>query len=93
MGNSEIHKNSYKSPGAPERWLDRPENINRIVYALYLLCAIFVLLDSILPRHSVFFFEAWFGFYAWFGFIGCVGLVLGAKLLRRILIRPEDYYD
>ena len=89
MGNSDRHK----GPGTPEHWLDRPDNINRIVYALYALCAIFALLELILPRHSFFFFEGWFGFYAGFGFIGCVGLVLGAKLLRRILMRPENYYD
>lgn len=89
MENSDRHLGQ----GVPERWLDRPENINQIVYALYALCAIFALLELILTRHSIFFFEAWFGFYAWFGFIGCVGLVLGARLFRRILMRPEDYYD
>ena len=28
-----------------------------------------------------------------YGFVACVFLVLMAKLLRRILMRPEDYYD
>lgn len=74
-------------------WLDRPENVSRIVYALFAACALFGVLDLVLPRHSVFFFEAWPGFYAWFGFIGCVGLVLAAKLMRWMLMRSEDYYD
>ncbi len=74
-------------------WLDRPENVSRIVYALFAACALFALLDLILPRHSVFSFEAWPGFYAWFGLIGCVGLVLAAKLMRWVLMRGEDYYD
>lgn len=74
-------------------WLDKPGNVNRIVYALFAACALFALLDLLLPRHSVFFFEAWPGFYAWFGFIGCVGLVLAAKLMRWVLMRREDYYD
>jgi len=76
-----------------KRWLDRPENVNRIIYVLFGACAVFVLLDLVLPRHSTFFFEAWPGFYAWFGFFGCVVLVVAAKLMRRALMRPEDYYD
>ncbi|MEQ1889332.1 MAG: hypothetical protein ABL951_09160 [Alphaproteobacteria bacterium] len=74
-------------------WLDRPANVKRIIHVLFLLCAGLAALDLMLPRHSVFFFEAWPGFYAWFGFAACVGLVLAAKLIRRLLMRPEDYYD
>ena len=33
------------------------------------------------------------GFYAFYGFLGSVGLVLTAKMLRVILMKPEDYYD
>ena len=75
------------------RWLDRPENVNRITYVLLGACALFALLDLVLARHSVFFFAAWPGFYAGFGFVGCVGLVLAAKLMRWVLMRREDYYD
>lgn len=74
-------------------WLDRPENVRGINYVVFGACAVFALLDLVLPRQSIFFFEAWPGFYAWFGFLGCVGLVVAAKLLRRVLMRPEDYYD
>ena len=28
-----------------------------------------------------------------FGFVVCVALVLAAKWLRTLLMRPEDYYD
>ena len=28
-----------------------------------------------------------------YGFVACVALVLAAKLLRRGVMRPEDYYD
>jgi len=74
-------------------WLDSPENVNRIMYALFAACALFGVIDLFLPRKSTFGFEAWPGFYSWFGFAGCVGLVMAAKLLRRLLMRPEDYYD
>lgn len=74
-------------------WLDRPANVERLVRALYLICAALVVVDVFVPKHGPFAIEHIFGFYAWFGFIACVGLVLAAKLLRRVLMRPEDYYD
>lgn len=74
-------------------WLERPGNVNRIIYALIAACAFFGMLDLVLPRHSFFPFEAWPGFYAGYGFICCVGLVLAAKVMRLFLMRREDYYD
>jgi hypothetical protein len=37
--------------------------------------------------------ESLWGFYAVYGFAACVLLVLLAKQLRKLLKRPEDYYD
>ncbi|MSP41870.1 MAG: hypothetical protein EXR08_00650 [Alphaproteobacteria bacterium] len=74
-------------------WLDQPANVRRIVYTLYAGCALFALLDLLVPRESHFFFEAWPGFFAWYGLLACVGLVLAAKVLRKLLIRREHYYD
>jgi hypothetical protein len=74
-------------------WLDQPRNVNKIVRALYLICAILVLLDLFYDKHAHFAFENWFGFYAGYGFIMCVVLVLAAKALRLFLQRDEDYYD
>ncbi len=73
-------------------FLLRPPVVNRIVYSLYAVCALSVLLDFAIHRHEQLGFAGSFGFYAWFGFVACVGLVLAAKGLRRILKRPEDYY-
>ena len=50
-------------------------------------------IDVIVPKHGPFPIEHAFGFYGLFGFIACVVLVLVAKQLRRVLMRPEDYYD
>jgi len=33
------------------------------------------------------------GMYGWYGFIGAVFLVLAAKILRKILMRSENYYN
>ena len=35
----------------------------------------------------------WFGFFAFFGFGAYVFIVLSAKALRRLIKRPEDYYE
>ena len=35
----------------------------------------------------------WFGFYAALGFLAGLVMVLGARLMGRVLKRPEDYYD
>jgi hypothetical protein len=45
------------------------------------------------PKHGPFAIEHVYGFYGIFGFVACVALVLIAKQLRRVLMRPEDYYD
>jgi len=83
--------------GAPRKtetyWLDRPANVEWVVRALYLICAVLVVADIFVPKHGPFAIEHVFGFYAWFGFLACVGLVLAAKVMRRVLMRPEDYYD
>jgi len=47
----------------------------------------------LIHKHGPFAIEYIWGFYALYGFVGCVFLVLAAKLMRVILMRPEDYYD
>ena len=60
---------------------------------MYIICILLVLLDFILHRHVMHEWEQLAGFYAIFGFVACVMLVLGAKQLRNIVMRKEDYYD
>jgi hypothetical protein len=74
-------------------WLDNPRNVDRLVYGLYTICALLVLIDIFVDRHGVFAIERAFGFYGIFGFVACFGLVLAAKELRKIVMRPENYYD
>lgn len=74
-------------------WLDHPRNVDRIVHALYALCAVLLAIDVFVPKHGPFAVEYVPGFYGIFGFVACVALVLAAKALRVILMRPEDYYD
>jgi len=74
-------------------WLDEPRNVTRLVRALYAVCGLLLVIDVLVPKHGPFLIEHVFGFYGLFGFIACVVLVLVAKQLRRVLMRPEDYYD
>lgn len=79
----------------PERrhWLDNSRNVDRVVWAIYGVCAFLFVIDIFIPKHGPFGIEHVFGFYGVYGFVACVGLVIAAKTLRVILMRPEDYYD
>lgn len=84
---------SERDSGERRRWLNLPANVTRLVRGLVLVCAGLFLADALYHGHPHFAAENLFGFYAIFGFVVCVGLVLGAKWMRAILMRPEDYYD
>lgn len=77
---------------------DPPRNVHRLLWIFFALCAVLLGLDQLVHRHlsfaeGVFPVEGWFGFYAIYGFVACVLLVLTATLLRKVLMRREDYYD
>ena len=83
----------FETPPHERTWIDNPKNVDKIVYALYAVCALLVVIDFWVPKHGPFAIEHWFGFYAFYGFIACDGLVIAAKGLRVILMKPENYYD
>ena len=74
-------------------WLDNKRNVTKVYWSVWVVCALLLLIEPALDKHGDLSFEHWFGFHGVFGFVACVGLVIAAKALRRILIRPEDYYD
>ncbi len=77
----------------PEYWLDRRANVDKLVWRFYAVCALLLLVDVLVPKHGPFPIEHVWGFYGLFGFLACVALVLIAKQMRKVLMRPEDYYD
>lgn len=81
------------APAERKRWLDRKENVDKVYWGVWLLCALLLAIEPWVHKHGDFAFERWFGFHGWYGFVACVGLVLAAKLLRVVLKRPEDYYE
>ena len=70
-------------------WFTR--NGKRIAIATCVLAPVLALLDLTYGKHSHFQVEDLFGFYGFYGFLACVTLVPLARLLRRIVARPEDY--
>jgi hypothetical protein len=79
--------------GERTRWLDRSANVGKLYWSVWAICALLVLVEPFVHKHGYFSVENWFGFYGGFGFVACVGLVLAAKGLRRLLKRGEDYYE
>lgn len=82
-----------KAPDEKPTWIDHKKNVDRICYTLYAVCALLLLIDPFVHKHGPFAIEHLWGFYGIYSFIGAVFLVLGAKALRVILMRSEDYYD
>ena len=80
-------------PNEPPRWLDRAENVRKVYYSVWVACGLLLLAELFIDKHGDVEVEHVFGFHGFYGLIACVVLVLAAKLLRRVLIRPESYYD
>ncbi len=74
-------------------WLDDTRNVDKVWYGVVGICALLFLADAFYEKHVTLEIEYWFGFYGFYGFIGCVFLVLAAKVLRKLVMRSEDYYD
>ena len=75
-----------------QRWLDKPNNVKKVLLFLYMICALLLSADLIYHRHTLLSVENLFGFYGIYGFVACVLLVLVAKEMRKIVARPENYY-
>ena len=82
-------------PTGPEKnyWLDNMKNVNKVYWAVVIVCTLLFIADALYHKHPYFSLENWFGFYGIFGFVACVGLVLAAKEIRKIIIRDEKFYE
>ncbi len=72
---------------------DSAKNVTTFYKALWLLGILLIIGDLIIHRHEELKLAEIFGFYGIYGFVGCVILVLVAKVLRKIVMRDEEYYD
>ena len=74
-------------------WIEKRKNVVLMVRIFLAISIGLLLLDLVIHRHELFSWEAWFGFYGFYGFIACVVLVFAAKVLRKLIMRQENYYD
>jgi uncharacterized membrane protein YhaH (DUF805 family) len=80
-------------PESRKYWLDDHGNVSRLYRGLWVIGVLLILADLFVHRHEDFDFAGWFGFYGLYGFIAIIGLVFAAVALRRVVRRPEDYYE
>ena len=71
---------------------ERPRTHQAIFLGLLLVCAGLIVFDLLHHQHGHFPYEELTGFHAGFGFLAYVAIVSTAKVLRRWVRRPEDYY-
>ena len=74
-----------------------PHIVRRIIGALIFVCLTLLIIgeiDAIHHKHGEFEIEFTLpGFYAAFGALAYFCIIAGAVGLRKIVMRPEDYYD
>ena len=73
-------------------WADNPDKVSRLITYLAVLCGLLFVFDFIIHRHAYFSLEGWYGFYGIAGFVAFTLIVVGAKNLRKLIGRGEDYY-
>ena len=82
------HDNGHHAPNSVP-----PEWTRRILRAFFAGCVILVVLDFVYHRHVYHSWERIPAFHALWGFVGLAFLIQVSKGLRRLVMRPEDYYD
>ena len=85
-------------PGERKFYFDHPKNVKKVLRLFFFCCVVLFSVDLLELvgfefKHTHYQVEGWIGFYGIYGFIGCTILVLAAKVLRKIVMRNEDYYD
>ena len=89
------HDTDHGHPKAPIGWMDKPHVVRRLFLSFYGICGILVVLEAIFGKETEHPHTwEWIPlFYVVSGFISFWFLVLVARGMRKLLIRPEDYYD
>ena len=66
---------------------------SRSKLVLLILAFVLLLLEFFVHRHAETDVENLFFFPAFYAFVICVAIVLGGIVLRKLVMRSEDYYD
>ncbi len=73
-------------------WVDRPGSARKLFVGLLCICIALVLADFLYDKHGYVQMENLPGFYAGFGFLAFCVVIFGARALRFLVKRPENYY-
>lgn len=65
----------------------------RFIQVLGIVCVLLVTLEFVIHRHAYSQTEAMPLFFAAYGFIAFIIVVAGGVLLRKLVMRPSDYYQ
>jgi len=79
--------------GEKERFLDRQENVDRLLWGVTIVGVLLLLVDFVYHRHIYHPWEHLPAFYGVFGAVSIIVLVQAAKGLRKLVMRDEDYYE
>ena len=66
---------------------------SRSKLVLFILAFVLLALEFFVHRHAETDIENLFFFPALYAFVICVAIVLGGIVLRKLVMRSEDYYD
>ena len=77
----------HKPNSVPPPWA------GRILVGFFVLCGIVLGWDLFVDREIPHPLEEWPIMYPVFGFVGISLLILISKVLRRLVMRREDYYE
>ncbi len=73
-------------------WVDQPGSATKLFGGLAVVCLMLGLADFLYEKHGHFTFENLPAFYGLFGFVAFSCVIFGAKALRELIKRPEDFY-
>lgn len=74
-------------------WFERKENQNKLWYGLLAVCGVLTVSEFLYEHHPHFEIEKIPEFFEIFGFLAFVFIVFAGTALRKLIMRPEDYYD
>ena len=92
MSDHNDDSNAYPKLGQWFHVIAQPSGTTWLIRILIGLCAVFMLWDLTYEKHGYMEMERVFAFYAGFGFIAFSIVIFGAKALRKLTQRDEDFY-
>ena len=85
-------RHDHPEPREDDAWLARPSTIRLLWLVFAVVLAVSVAAQLLFKVKGYFGIDGWLGFGAAFGFLACVGMVLVAKVLGKLLKRDEKFY-